>query len=93
MLKKGFWWMLAASLVVILLFQGRNSIQAQNGNSSALTGQVSSQEEGPREVVIVGAKKAGSTIAISVVTDKQGRYSFPANRLEAGQYSLRIRAV
>ncbi len=38
------------------------------------------------EGVLVTAKKAGSTIATTVVTDKDGRYSFPASRLEPGDY-------
>jgi virginiamycin B lyase len=45
------------------------------------------------EGVVVSAKKDGSTITVSVVSDKQGIYSFPANRLEPGHYSLKIRAV
>ena len=45
------------------------------------------------EGVIVSAKKDGSTITISVITNAQGRYSFPAARLEPGRYSLQIRAV
>ncbi len=45
------------------------------------------------EGVLVSAKKAGSTITITVVTDQTGRYSFPRNKLDAGQYALRIRAV
>src|SRR5262249_32104416 len=49
--------------------------------------------EGPMEGVLVTAKKAGSTIAITVVTNKEGRYSFPASRLEPGQYAIKIRAV
>ena len=39
------------------------------------------------EGVVVSAKKDGSTITISVVTDAQGRYAFPADRLEPGKYS------
>jgi streptogramin lyase len=60
---------------------------------AALTGQVTSGEEGAMEGVLVTAKKAGSTVAITVVTGKDGRYSFPAPRLEPGQYSIKIRAV
>jgi len=60
---------------------------------SVLAGQVTSQEEGPMEGVVVSAKKDGSTITVSVISDKQGRYSFPASRLEPGHYSLKIRAV
>ncbi len=34
-----------------------------------------------------------STITITVVSDAQGQYAFPRNRIEPGQYSIRIRAV
>ena len=66
---------------------------AQTRDPIALSGQVTSAEEGPMEGVLVSAKKAGSTITITVVTDAQGRYRFPASRLEPGEYALRIRAV
>lgn len=59
----------------------------------ALTGQVSSAEEGVMEGVVVSAKKDASTISISVVTDAQGRFSFPAARLEPGRYTLKARAA
>ena len=48
------------------------------GAQNALTGQVTSAEEGAMEGVVVSAKKDGSTITISVVTDAQGRFAFPA---------------
>ena len=60
---------------------------------STLTGQVTSQEEGAMEGVLVSAKKDGSTVTVTVVSDAQGRYSFPAQRLAAGRYGLKIRAV
>jgi virginiamycin B lyase len=41
----------------------------------------------------VSAKKDGSTITVSVVTDENGQYSFPAGRLEPGHYTIGIRAV
>jgi streptogramin lyase len=61
--------------------------------NNALTGMVSSQAEGPMEGVLVSAKKAGSTITTTVVTDEKGRYSFPASRLSPGKYSLKVRAA
>jgi streptogramin lyase len=61
--------------------------------AAALTGVVTSSEEGPMEGVLVTAKKAGSTIATTVVTGKDGRYSFPAARLEPGDYAIKIRAA
>jgi virginiamycin B lyase len=60
---------------------------------SALTGTVTSAEEGAMEGVLVTAKRDGWTVAITVVTDAQGHYGFPAARLEPGHYTLRIRAV
>jgi len=58
-----------------------------------LIGQVTSTEEGPMEGVLVSARRAGSTVTTTVVSDQQGRYQFPRARLEPGDYSLRIRAI
>src|SRR3984893_2480669 len=60
---------------------------------AALTGQVSSAGEGPMEGVVVSAKRDGSSLTISVVSDNAGKFSFPASKLEPGRYSLAIRAV
>src|SRR6058998_2017077 len=62
-------------------------------HTQALSGRVSSVEEGAMEGVLVSAKAAGSSATITVVSDAQGRYSFPASRLQPGTYSLGIRAV
>ncbi len=45
------------------------------------------------EGVLVSAKRAGSTITITVVSDEHGRFSFPAAKLAPGHYALRIRAI
>jgi len=70
---------------------------AQTGSRTqspaALTGQVTSAEEGPMEGVLITAKKTNSTIAITVVSDAQGHYRFPSSKLEPGQYAISIRAV
>lgn len=68
-------------------------VPAFAANEPALAGKVSSAEEGAMEGVVVTARKDGSTVSVSVVTDKNGLYSFPANRLEPGHYMLTIRAV
>jgi virginiamycin B lyase len=60
---------------------------------AALSGDVSSAREGLMEGVVVSAKKDGSTITVSVVSDNKGHFSFPASRLEPGHYALGIRAV
>ena len=59
-------------------------VRAQSQPPAALTGHVTSEAQGAMEGVVVSAKKAGSTVTVSVVSDAQGRYSFPANRLSAG---------
>ena len=58
-----------------------------------LSGKVTSAEEGAMEGVVVSAKRAGSTMTYSVVTNDKGEYSFPAGKLEPGQYTIKIRAV
>src|SRR5438034_1274326 len=66
---------------------------AEPSSPSALTGTVTSQAEGAMEGVIVGAKQAGSTITTWVVSNAQGQYSFPRDRMEPGKYVVSIRAV
>src|SRR5262245_7682729 len=61
--------------------------------NAALTGQISSAEEARMEGVLVSAKRDGSTITITVVSDEQGRYRFPSAKLGPGKYLLSIRAV
>jgi streptogramin lyase len=60
---------------------------------AALSGQVTSAAEGAMEGVIVSAKRDGSNMTVSVITNEQGRYAFPAGRLEPGRYAVQIRAV
>jgi len=45
------------------------------------------------EGVVVSAKKAGAIVTLSVVTNHDGRYRFPAARLEPGDYTMTIRAA
>ena len=61
--------------------------------AAALTGIVTSAQEGAMEGVVVSARKAGSIVQVSVTTDAKGRYAFPENRLEPGHYMLAARAV
>ena len=93
MLSKKLLLMVTAGLAVILFSVSSHSSPADTQGAAALTGQVSSAEEGPMEGVLVSAKKTGATIRITVVSDRQGRYSFPAAKLEPGHYSLTIRAA
>src|SRR5215468_7432248 len=80
-----------AAALAALCFATAHTASAQA--PVALAGQVSSAKEGAMEGVVVSAKKAGGTITVSVISDARGNYSFPASRLEPGQYALAIRAV
>src|SRR5258707_14644866 len=73
------------------LLAGTGNLASQTG-SPALTGKVTAGPDA-LEGILVSANKSGSTVTVTVVSDKDGRYSFPAARLEPGQYSLRIPAV
>ncbi len=81
---------LAATTAMALVLAGTGVAGAAD---SALSGQVSSVEEGAMEGVLVSAQKDGSSIRTTVVTDAQGRYAFPAGRLAPGNYKISIRAV
>jgi virginiamycin B lyase len=60
---------------------------------TALSGKVSSTEEGLMEGVLVSAKKDGSTVTTTVVSNAKGEFSFPADRLAPGHYTIAIRAA
>ena len=81
------------ALAAILLQTACPRIHAEPQRVSALSGQVTSAEEGPMEGVVVSAKKDGSTFSISVVTNAAGRFAFPVARLEPGHYALSARAA
>jgi len=59
---------------------------------AALAGRVASAEEGPMEGVVVSAYREGSVVTVSVVSDQDGHYRFPAARLAPAHYFLDIRA-
>ena len=65
-----------------------HAVPAVAQNAPALAGQVTSEAEGAMEGVVVSAKKTGSTVMVSVISDAKGHYSFPANRLEPGEYAV-----
>ena len=81
---------LAATAAAMVFPPLIDAVQAEE--QSALTGIVSSDAEGKMEGVVVTAR-AKSIVQVSVTTDAEGRYSFPRNRLEPGEYTLSIRAV
>jgi len=79
------------ALAITAFFAVPNALRAQS--AIALTGTVTSAAEGPMEGVLVSAKQSGSTVTVTVVSDQQGRYRFPASKLQPGQYALAVRAV
>ena len=83
----------AAVINGALLIDFASEAHAQSKLFSKLSGQVSSLDEPVMEGVVITAKKDGSTISISVISDEQGQYSFPAERLGPGNYTLKARAA
>jgi virginiamycin B lyase len=79
--------LLAGAALALIVSAGPSRAQ------TALTGLVSSTEEGSMEGVLVTARRDGATMAITVASDAQGRYSFPAAKLGPGHYTLAIRAI
>src|ERR1051326_5909584 len=85
---------LAAGTVCCALFAVHASAQGGRAPAdAALTGQVSSPDEGLMEGVVGSAKKDGSTNTGSGVSGARGRFAVPAARLEPGRYTLKARAA
>jgi len=87
-ISKPFLYASVAGVLAGLMVAGANAQSA-----AALSGQVSSAEEGAMEGVLVSAKKQGSTITTTVVTNDKGQFTFPADRIEPGHYNITIRAA
>ena len=58
----------ACALLTIVAF-------CNGAHAQLLIGRVASSEEGAMEGVLVSAKKSGSNITITVVSDREGRFS------------------
>jgi streptogramin lyase len=82
---------LAAAAAAMVLPPAIDSLRAES--APVLTGIVSSEAEGKMEGVVVTARRAKSIVQVSVTTDASGRYSFPRDRLQPGEYTLSTRAV
>jgi virginiamycin B lyase len=90
---KLFFTITLASIVAGVMSLAPTELIAQSSDSIALSGIVSSQQEGLMEGVVVSARRAGANFTVSVVSDAQGKYSFPRTHLDPGTYALTIRAV
>ena len=83
---------LFALIAAVFALTGLASVASAAPKSPpALAGKVSSAEEGAMEGVVVSAKKG--IVTVSVVSDDKGEFSFPASKLDAGDYALSIRAA
>jgi streptogramin lyase len=82
--------LLAAALITVVC---GGVVAAQAPSPAALSGTVTAPGDGALEGVLVSARRAGSTIATWVVSNAQGEYRFPRERMEPGKYTLRIRAA
>ena len=80
-----------ATALAIVFLMASSSPLAQG--VVALSGTATSQEEGKMEGVVVNARRDGASFTVSVVSDAEGRYSFPRTHLVSGSYVLTIRAV
>jgi len=80
-------------VLLVLVSASASFAETRPASAPALTGRVASAEEGAMEGVLVSAQRDGSPISVTVVTDRDGRYGFPADRLPPGHYALRIRAI
>src|SRR5207302_7317370 len=91
MRARSFWLVPAGGAGLLLSGAALSGVGAQPP-APALTGQVTTTEAGAMEGVLVSAQKSQSPIIITVVSDQNGRFSFPAAKLAPGHYALRIRA-
>ena len=75
---------LILAMAVVLTGPAFITLQAQSG--VAINGVVNSQQEGNMEGVLVTVRGEGSNHTVTVVSDAQGRYSYPRTHLDAGAY-------
>jgi virginiamycin B lyase len=84
---------IVCAVFALLLQASSMTSRAEAASAAALAGKVTGPDGAPLEGVVVTANKFSSTITISVVSQADGGYSFPADRLGPGGYFLTIRAT
>ena len=82
-----------ATLIAASLSIGSRPAIGQPADAAALTGVVRSAAEGPMEGVVVSARRDGTVVTVSVVSDATGTFRFPRTHLDPGDYTLATRAV
>jgi virginiamycin B lyase len=89
-----FLFMAAVTAIVITPFSAAPArLEAQASVPAALSGVVSSQAEGKMEGVLVTARREGANFTVTVISDAEGRYSFPSSHVAPGKYAITIRAA
>jgi len=81
------------AVIGLALVMSLPCVAAGQTEPPALTGSVGSADQALMEGVLVSARKIGTSITITVVSDKDGRFSFPTSKIRLGEYSLAIRAI
>jgi virginiamycin B lyase len=89
MLRIGPMWKILLTIALGSIAVGATSgvppdLLAQASDPVALSGVVSSQQEGLMEGVVVSARRDGANFTVSVVSVAQGKYSFPRSHVEPG---------
>src|SRR4051794_11321650 len=79
------------ALAVLGLFLFATSLPAIG--QTVLSGNIASAEEGPMEGVLVSAQRPGSTITITVASDRRDFSASRAASLARGPYVWRVRAT
>ena len=78
----------AAGTALLLSWAAFGGAHAQSP-APALTGQIIATDQAlPMEGVLVSAQQSQSPITITVVSDQNGRFSFPAAKLAPGHYAI-----
>jgi virginiamycin B lyase len=85
-------WLHFAAIGLALATQ-LSRVAAGQPEPPALIGLVGSADEATMEGVLVSARQTGASVTVTVVSDKDGRFSFPANKMKPGEYSLAVRAI
>ncbi|MBM3779039.1 MAG: hypothetical protein FJW23_12540 [Acidimicrobiia bacterium] len=84
--------LVAVAVLAAVALIGTRMADLDAQGAEALTGVVSSEAEGSMEGVLVTARREGANHTVTVVSDAQGKYSFPRTHLEPGAYTLTTRA-
>ena len=83
---------LRAFLLIALVSSGCAERQ-QSVTNMALTGVVTSEQEGPMEGVVVILRGVDETVLTAVTSDATGEFRFHRDRLGAGEYDVSVRAA